>query len=165
MIELLRLHQDLPIPLAQRRHAFRPHSSCIARLQRCPAQQALLPDDVSGEDSRMKWSETSIARALAIQVFNRKHLIVVPNCGWPGREAHLLGPSGRAGPPPPGVLKSTEWSDFGLMTHLSLSHVLQASNADDLVRALGFLSLRTEQGVPCTLLNRRCPFRCRRFAE
>lgn len=38
----------------------------------------------------MKWSETSIARALALQFFNRKHLVVVPNCTWPGSECDLL---------------------------------------------------------------------------
>ncbi len=38
----------------------------------------------------MKWSETSIARALALQIFNRKHLMVVPNCGWTGSECDLL---------------------------------------------------------------------------
>jgi hypothetical protein len=38
----------------------------------------------------MKWSETSIARALAQQFFNRKYLVVVPNCTWPGSECDLL---------------------------------------------------------------------------
>lgn len=36
------------------------------------------------------WSETSIARALARQTFNRQHLVVVPNCTWPGSECDLL---------------------------------------------------------------------------
>jgi hypothetical protein len=38
----------------------------------------------------MKWSETSIARALALQFFNRKYLCVVPNCNWPGSECDVL---------------------------------------------------------------------------
>ncbi len=38
----------------------------------------------------MIWSETSIARALALQIFNRKYLMVVPNCTWPGSECDLL---------------------------------------------------------------------------
>jgi hypothetical protein len=39
---------------------------------------------------RVKWTETSIARALALQYFNRRHLIVVPNCNWTGNECDLL---------------------------------------------------------------------------
>ncbi|MDF2861367.1 MAG: hypothetical protein K0S02_1639 [Achromobacter mucicolens] len=38
----------------------------------------------------MTWSETSIARALAQQTFNRKYLVVVPNCNWTGYECDLL---------------------------------------------------------------------------
>lgn len=38
----------------------------------------------------MNWSETSIARALATQYFNRKYLAVVPNCSWPGSECDVL---------------------------------------------------------------------------
>lgn len=38
----------------------------------------------------MKWTETSIARALALQTFNRKSLVVVPNCTWTGYECDLL---------------------------------------------------------------------------
>ncbi|MGO4398426.1 hypothetical protein [Achromobacter sp. PAB15] len=38
----------------------------------------------------MTWSETSIARALARQTFNRKYLVVVPNCNWTGHECDLL---------------------------------------------------------------------------
>lgn len=38
----------------------------------------------------MKWSENSIARALARQSFNRKYLVVVPNCTWTGHECDLL---------------------------------------------------------------------------
>lgn len=38
----------------------------------------------------MKWSETSIGRALALQFFNRKYLCVVPNCIWTGYECDLL---------------------------------------------------------------------------
>ncbi len=38
----------------------------------------------------MKWSEHTIGRALAHQVFNRKYLVVVPNCTWPGHECDIL---------------------------------------------------------------------------
>lgn len=38
----------------------------------------------------MIWSETAIARALAQQTFNRKYLVVVPNCNWTGHECDLL---------------------------------------------------------------------------
>lgn len=38
----------------------------------------------------MIWSETSIARALALQTFNKKNLVVVPNCLWTGYECDLL---------------------------------------------------------------------------
>ncbi len=38
----------------------------------------------------MTWSETSIARALVRQTFNRKYLVVVPNCNWTGHECDLL---------------------------------------------------------------------------
>lgn len=38
----------------------------------------------------MKWSEHAIARALARQTFNRKYLVVVPNCNWTGHECDLL---------------------------------------------------------------------------
>lgn len=38
----------------------------------------------------MTWSENSIARALARQTFNRKYLVVVPNCTWTGHECDLL---------------------------------------------------------------------------
>lgn len=38
----------------------------------------------------MKWSERAIARALAQQTFNRKYLVVVPNCNWTGYEADIL---------------------------------------------------------------------------
>jgi hypothetical protein len=38
----------------------------------------------------MKLTETSIARALAMQYFNRKYLVVVPNCSWPGSECDVL---------------------------------------------------------------------------
>lgn len=38
----------------------------------------------------MNWSEQSIARALALQFFNRKYLVVVPNCDWTGSECDLL---------------------------------------------------------------------------
>lgn len=38
----------------------------------------------------MKWTEDGIARALACQVFQRKQLVVVPNCNWTGHECDLL---------------------------------------------------------------------------
>lgn len=38
----------------------------------------------------MKWTEQNIARALAWQFFNRKYLVVVPNCNWTGYECDLL---------------------------------------------------------------------------
>lgn len=38
----------------------------------------------------MKWTAREIARSLAFQVFNHKHLIVVPNTYWPGAETDLL---------------------------------------------------------------------------
>ncbi|CUJ46700.1 Uncharacterised protein [Achromobacter sp. 2789STDY5608633] len=38
----------------------------------------------------MTWSENSIARALVRQTFNRKYLVVVPNCNWTGHECDLL---------------------------------------------------------------------------
>ena len=38
----------------------------------------------------MTWSEAAIARALARQTFNRKYLVVVPNCNWTGHECDLL---------------------------------------------------------------------------
>lgn len=36
------------------------------------------------------WSEKMIARALAIQFFERKHVVLVPNCNWTGHECDLL---------------------------------------------------------------------------
>src|SRR5579862_3375322 len=38
----------------------------------------------------MKWSENAIARFLARHTFDRKHLVIVPNCSWPGSECDLL---------------------------------------------------------------------------
>lgn len=38
----------------------------------------------------MKWSEQSIGRALSLQFFNRKYLVVVPNCNWTGYECDIL---------------------------------------------------------------------------
>lgn len=38
----------------------------------------------------MKWSEWRIARALARQTFESRHLVLVPNCNWPGNETDLL---------------------------------------------------------------------------
>ena len=40
--------------------------------------------------SKFKWSENLIARALSRNVFEQKHLIIVPNCGWTGDECDLL---------------------------------------------------------------------------
>lgn len=36
------------------------------------------------------WSERMIGRALATQTFQKKYLVVVPNCNWTGYEADLL---------------------------------------------------------------------------
>jgi hypothetical protein len=36
------------------------------------------------------WTETTIARALALQFFKRRYLCVVPNCTWTGHECDLL---------------------------------------------------------------------------
>jgi len=38
----------------------------------------------------LKWSEESIGRVLAWQVFDRKHLLILPNCQWAGDEADIL---------------------------------------------------------------------------
>ncbi|ADE12191.1 hypothetical protein [Sideroxydans lithotrophicus] len=38
----------------------------------------------------MKWTERKIAASLARQVFERKHLVLVPNCTWTGDECDLL---------------------------------------------------------------------------
>lgn len=38
----------------------------------------------------MKWSERQIASAVAKQVLERKCLVIVPNCSWPGSECDLL---------------------------------------------------------------------------
>lgn len=38
----------------------------------------------------MKWTAREIARSIAFQVFNHKHLIVCPNTYWPGNETDLL---------------------------------------------------------------------------
>lgn len=40
--------------------------------------------------SETAWSAARIARALHRDFFNRKHLIVVPNCYWTGYETDLL---------------------------------------------------------------------------
>jgi len=36
------------------------------------------------------WSERLIARAIALQTFNRRYLVAVPNCNWTGHECDLL---------------------------------------------------------------------------
>lgn len=38
----------------------------------------------------MTWSEEKVATALARQIFQRKCLVVVPNCSWTGDECDLL---------------------------------------------------------------------------
>lgn len=38
----------------------------------------------------MNWTERNIGRALVRQVFQRKHLVLVPNCTWTGDEIDLL---------------------------------------------------------------------------
>ena len=38
----------------------------------------------------LPWSENLIARTLARHTFGRQHLVVVPNCTWPGSECDLL---------------------------------------------------------------------------
>lgn len=38
----------------------------------------------------MQWSERQIASFLARCTFDRKHLVMVPNCSWPGSECDLL---------------------------------------------------------------------------
>ncbi len=38
----------------------------------------------------MNWSENTIAKVLARQFFERKNLVLVPNCSWPGSECDLL---------------------------------------------------------------------------
>lgn len=38
----------------------------------------------------MKWTSRELARTLALHVFDRKHLVVVPECHWPGSECDLL---------------------------------------------------------------------------
>lgn len=37
-----------------------------------------------------RWSERMIARAIAMQTFRKKYLVMVPNCNWTGYEADLL---------------------------------------------------------------------------
>lgn len=38
----------------------------------------------------MRWTEREIARTLYLHAFNGKHLVVVPNCYFPGSECDLL---------------------------------------------------------------------------
>ncbi len=38
----------------------------------------------------MKWSEPLIARKLAREIFQRKCIVMVPNCSWTGNECDLL---------------------------------------------------------------------------
>ncbi len=44
--------------------------------------------------SASPWNERMIGRALATQTFNKKYLVVVPNCNWTGYEADLLAVTG-----------------------------------------------------------------------
>lgn len=39
----------------------------------------------------MEWTENNIARALALQILDRRCLVMVPNCNWTGHECDLLG--------------------------------------------------------------------------
>ena len=39
---------------------------------------------------RPAWSEQLIARTLARQTFEKKNLVIVPNCNWTGNECDLL---------------------------------------------------------------------------
>lgn len=39
----------------------------------------------------MKWTEKTIARAIALQVLNRKCLMLLDNCSWTGYECDVLG--------------------------------------------------------------------------
>lgn len=38
----------------------------------------------------MTWTARELVRTLALHVFDRKHLVVVPECQWPGSECDLL---------------------------------------------------------------------------
>lgn len=38
----------------------------------------------------MKWNERAIARLLATEFFQRKYLVMVPNCNWTGHECDVL---------------------------------------------------------------------------
>jgi hypothetical protein len=38
----------------------------------------------------MKWTAREIARALAVQAFDQRHLVVCPNTYWPGSETDVL---------------------------------------------------------------------------
>ncbi|MHB1955905.1 MAG: hypothetical protein ACYCOU_19415 [Sulfobacillus sp.] len=38
----------------------------------------------------VQWTEGRVARELAVNVFRREYLVVVPNCNWPGNECDLL---------------------------------------------------------------------------
>lgn len=39
----------------------------------------------------IKWNEKMIARAISIQLLNRKCVVLVPNCNWTGSECDVLG--------------------------------------------------------------------------
>jgi hypothetical protein len=38
-----------------------------------------------------EWNEALIARAISIQLLNRKCVVLIPNCSWPGNECDVLG--------------------------------------------------------------------------
>jgi hypothetical protein len=42
------------------------------------------------EEEMTPWSERLIARAIALQTFNRRYLMAIPNCTWTGAECDLL---------------------------------------------------------------------------
>lgn len=39
----------------------------------------------------MKWDERAIARAISLQLLNRRCVVLVDNCGWTGHECDVLG--------------------------------------------------------------------------
>lgn len=53
------------------------------------AQQPFLDHMAQQQRERTRWSEAKIGKSLAKSVFH-KHLIVLPNCYWPGFESDLM---------------------------------------------------------------------------
>ena len=39
----------------------------------------------------MKWTEYTIAKAIATQTLEKKCIVLVDNCGWTGHECDVLG--------------------------------------------------------------------------